>query len=105
MATKENKPLASRKSLFPEPPAKRRKLSPPAKETQSTTDSSSQDVDMFTDEIPPLTQTQPSSQPYASSQAKGPKASQEAKQPTFADVLARLQEESHGTQGMHLSPL
>ena len=102
MATKENQPLAPRKNPFPEPPAKRRKLSPPTNETQTTEDSSSQDVDMLTDEMPPLTQTQPSSQPYASSQTNGPKASQEPKQPTFADVLARLKEEGHEAQGKHI---
>ena len=100
MAAKENEPVMARKNPFSEPPAKRRKLSPPAGPTQ-TDEEPSQGIDMDVEqEMPPLSQTQPSqSQGYSSSQGKGPKASQEPKQPTFADVLARLKEETHETQG------
>ena len=96
MATKENKPV--RKAIKPlEPPAKRRKLSPPpVADAPVATPEPSQ---------PPATQAEGQPQPHTLSQPSLSQPSSQQKS-SFADVLARLKEtasEGRGTWVMSSS--
>ena len=89
MATKENKPV--RKAIKPlEPPAKRRKLSPPpVADAPVATPEPSQ---------PPATQAESQPQPHTLSQPSLSQPSSQQKS-SFADVLARLKETASEGRG------